>query len=150
MPYALFLAMIFFREKIILEKRRLEAFQNRIFSCFFWCTFSRIFFKILHQKVRTCPPKPEQIRNISYIISCNNGDEWSWNDGETSRRFQEKLLRDDINLPDHGVLSDSAFPVNGKLFKRIMTPLKDNDLERAHPAARPALIALGNAIVSLR
>lgn len=37
----------------------------------------------------------------------------SWNDGEISRPFQEKLLREDINLPGHGVLSDSAFPVSG-------------------------------------
>jgi hypothetical protein len=37
----------------------------------------------------------------------------SWNDGEISRKFQHKLLRDDINLPGHGVLSDSAFPVAG-------------------------------------
>jgi hypothetical protein len=52
----------------------------------------------------------------------------SWNDGETSRKFQMKIVRDAINLPDHGVLSDSAFPVSGNLFKRIVTRLKENDL----------------------
>jgi hypothetical protein len=74
----------------------------------------------------------------------------SWNDGETSRRFQEKLSRHYINLPGHGVLSDSAFPVRGAMFGRIVTPLKENDLARALPAARFALAALSNAITSLR
>ena len=74
----------------------------------------------------------------------------SWNDGETSRKFQIKLARDDINLPNHGVLSDSAFPVTGLMFRRIITPLKDNDLERADPAVRGMLLRLSNAIVSLR
>ncbi|CAM9978462.1 unnamed protein product [Ectocarpus fasciculatus] len=45
----------------------------------------------------------------------------SWNDGDISRPFQEKLLPDDINLPGHGVLSDSSFPVRGPLFGRIMS-----------------------------
>ena len=50
----------------------------------------------------------------------------SWNDGETSRHFQEKLCNDDINLADHGVLSDSAFPVSGHMFGKIITPLAGN------------------------
>lgn len=74
----------------------------------------------------------------------------SWNDGETSRRFQQKIIREDINLPNHGVLSDSAFPVKDLMFGRIMTPLKDNDLEKAHPDARPALARIGKAITSMR
>ena len=60
------------------------------------------------------------------------------------------LLLVDINLPDYDVLSDSAFPVSGELFKRIVTFLKENDLERSAPAARPALAALSNAITSMR
>jgi hypothetical protein len=56
----------------------------------------------------------------------------SWNDGETSRPFQLKLCRDDINLPGHGVLSDSAFPVCGDMFGRIVTPLKDGDIDLLH------------------
>ena len=60
------------------------------------------------------------------------------------------MSRNDINLPDHGVLSDSALPVSGAVFGRIVTPLKENDLARALPAARFALAALSNAITSLR
>ena len=74
----------------------------------------------------------------------------SWNDGETSRKFQIKLARDDINLEGHGVLSDSAFPVSGEMFGKIVTPLKENDLERAHPQARPMLARLSAAITSMR
>lgn len=74
----------------------------------------------------------------------------SWNDSDTSKQFQEKLLNEDISLQDHGVLSDSAFPVSGAMFGKILTPLKEGDLERAHPSARRALIALSDAICSLR
>jgi hypothetical protein len=57
----------------------------------------------------------------------------SWNDGDISRDFQEKLLREDINIPNSGVLSDSAFPVSGNMYGKIMTPLKDGDIERVAP-----------------
>ena len=40
----------------------------------------------------------------------------SWNDGETSRDFQISMLDDNKNLPGHGVLSDSAFPVGNDLM----------------------------------
>ena len=74
----------------------------------------------------------------------------SWNDGETSRRFQLKLAREDINVPNHGVLSDSVFPVSGAMFGRILTPLKEDDLERSHQLARPMLARLSTAITSMR
>ena len=74
----------------------------------------------------------------------------SWNDGETSRRFQIKFCREDINLEGHGVLSDSAFPVSGALFGRIVTPLKEGDLERAQVGTRATLAALSSAITSMR
>lgn len=74
----------------------------------------------------------------------------SWNDGETSRNFQLKLSRCDINLPGYGVLSDSAFPVSGDMFRRIMTPCKEEDIERAELLARPALIVMLKAITSMR
>ena len=54
------------------------------------------------------------------------------------------------NEDGHGVLSDSAFPVSSNMFGRIMTPLKDGDLGRAHRDARPALIYLSAAITSMR
>jgi hypothetical protein len=74
----------------------------------------------------------------------------SWNDSETSRSFQQKLCNSELSLQDHGVLSDSAFPVSGSMFGRILTPLKEGELERAHPKARRALGALSDAICSLR
>jgi hypothetical protein len=54
----------------------------------------------------------------------------SWNDGETSREFQYRLMNEEKNLPGHGVLSDSAFPVGKHLVGRIMTPPKDGELDR--------------------
>jgi hypothetical protein len=70
--------------------------------------------------------------------------------GEMSRGFRTKLADPLRNVPGHGVLSDSAFPVSGDMFGRIMTPLKDGDLLRAHPWARPALLQFSNAITSMR
>jgi len=74
----------------------------------------------------------------------------SWNDGETSRQFQQKLCNNDKNLPGHGVLSDSAFPVSDHMFGKIITPLKENDLERAPPGTVRILSAVSNAITSMR
>ena len=74
----------------------------------------------------------------------------SWNDSETSRLFQLKLSNPAISLDNYGVLSDSAFPVSGNMFGKILTPLKDGELEKAHPAARKALSAISEAICSLR
>jgi hypothetical protein len=74
----------------------------------------------------------------------------SWNDGEISRPFCEKLSDPVRNLIDHGVLSDSAFPVSKDMFKRIMTPCKDGDVEKSHPAARGGLLLMSNAICSMR
>ena len=69
---------------------------------------------------------------------------------ETSKQFQNKLCRDDLNLEGHGVLSDSAFPVSGDLFGKIVTPLKDGDLERSEVGTRAVLAALSSAITSMR
>lgn len=74
----------------------------------------------------------------------------SWNDSDISREFREKLADDRKNVPGHGVLSDSAFPVSGDMFGRIMTPLKNGDLERSHRSARPALVRLSASITSMR
>jgi hypothetical protein len=74
----------------------------------------------------------------------------SWNDGEMSRAFQEKIARDDINLPDHGVLADSAFPVSGRCYKRIITPCKEGEIESSSPDVIPALALMSNAITSMR
>ncbi len=45
----------------------------------------------------------------------------------------QKLLDENISLQDYGVISDTAFPVTGPLQGRIVTPLKDNDLDRIAP-----------------
>ena len=74
----------------------------------------------------------------------------SFNDGEMSRAFREKLSDTEKNLDGHGVLSDSAFPVSNDMFGRIITPLKHGDIERAHRDARPALLRLSAAITSMR
>lgn len=77
----------------------------------------------------------------------------SWNDGETSRQFREKLLDENKTLQDYGVLSDSAFPVSGAMYNRIVTPLKNGDLERAlrrGGVAESTLIAINNAVTSIR
>ena len=74
----------------------------------------------------------------------------SWNDGDTSRDFQHKLANPAINLDGHGVVSDSAFPVSGRMFGKIMTPLKAGDLERLPPQSRGVALAMSDSLTSLR
>ena len=74
----------------------------------------------------------------------------SFNDGEMSRAFREKLSDSRRNVEGHGVLSDSSFPVSKEMFGRIITPLKDGDFEIAHRDARPSLIRFSSAITSMR
>ncbi|TPX78709.1 hypothetical protein CcCBS67573_g00088 [Chytriomyces confervae] len=74
----------------------------------------------------------------------------SWNDGQMSRQFREKLLDEKKTLQDYGVTADSAFPSNATMFNRIVTPLKEGDLERAPAATRSALSRMSAAITSIR
>jgi hypothetical protein len=74
----------------------------------------------------------------------------SWNDGDISRDFQLKLLNDEINIPDFGVLSDSAFPVSGHLYRRIMTPLKEGDIEKVPPECVQGCLLVSNQITACR
>jgi hypothetical protein len=75
----------------------------------------------------------------------------SWNDGEMSKQFQDKIANPDINVDNHGVLSDSAFPVRGDNFRRIMTPLKDGEEDKiADPRVRAVVLRLSAAITSMR
>ncbi|KAJ3187625.1 hypothetical protein HK101_009292, partial [Irineochytrium annulatum] len=74
----------------------------------------------------------------------------SWNDAETSQRMQERLLYPTISLQDHGVVADPAFPASNDLFNRFVTPLKEGDLERYPLREQGAILALSNAICSLR
>jgi hypothetical protein len=76
----------------------------------------------------------------------------SWNDGDNSREFQEKIMDPTKNLPGHGVLSDSAFPVHRDMIGRIMTPPKEGEMDKLPPrcAARRYLLRLFSAITCLR
>ena len=64
--------------------------------------------------------------------------------------FQMKLLREDINRPEACVASDSAFPVGGLLEGKIITPLKQGDLERLRPGERRGARQMHAAITSIR
>ncbi|KAI9895913.1 hypothetical protein PsorP6_018877 [Peronosclerospora sorghi] len=76
----------------------------------------------------------------------------SWNDGDTSREFREKLLDPTATLQHIGVLDDTAFPVNGRMFGRIVTPLKDGDFLRAvaQGANEAEVERVNSAITSIR
>jgi hypothetical protein len=74
----------------------------------------------------------------------------SWNDGDMSRELQEKLLDPNYVDGNFGLVADTAFPVGKRLIGRIISPLKEGELERAHPLAQPALILLSSQITSLR
>ena len=74
----------------------------------------------------------------------------SWSDGDTSRALQAKLADSVFTVAGSGVCADSAFPVSADCFGRIITPLKDGDLERASPQCRLGLMMMSNAITSLR
>jgi len=67
-----------------------------------------------------------------------------------SREIQERLLDPYFVADNHGIISDTAFPVGKDLVGRIMSPLKEEELERAHPQARAALLRRSQAITSLR
>ncbi|KAJ3344741.1 hypothetical protein GGF32_008953 [Allomyces javanicus] len=74
----------------------------------------------------------------------------SWNDGDTNREFQERLLNERYTLAGSGVVADSAFPVSGELNGRIRTPLKVGDLDRIEGRLYDQARTLEAAIVSLR
>ncbi|ETO77486.1 hypothetical protein F444_07323 [Phytophthora nicotianae P1976] len=74
-----------------------------------------------------------------------------WNDSDTSLGFCMKLL-DPTYCPDvrMNVVSDSAFPCSTAMTGRILTPLKDGDLERIQPLLRSSARTLHNGITSVR
>ena len=73
----------------------------------------------------------------------------SWNDGTTSRAFQMKLLDPAKNVPGGKVASDSAFPVPEEMTGKIITPLKDGDLERIPRSARAGALRMSSACTSV-
>ncbi|KAE9249504.1 hypothetical protein PF002_g5272 [Phytophthora fragariae] len=85
------------------------------------------------------------------IVWCKHNCPGSWNDSDTSLGFRNKLL-DPVYCPDSrkNVVSDSAFPCSTTMIGRILTPLKDGDIERLHPSLRSSARTLHNAITSVR
>jgi hypothetical protein len=77
----------------------------------------------------------------------------SWNDGEMSRTFREKLLNPALSLQTHGVVADSAFPVSGTMLDRI-----EGDIDRSYllltyripEEYRAQSLACSNAVTSIR
>lgn len=74
----------------------------------------------------------------------------SWNDGETSRDFVEALINPDLSLEGHGVVADTAFPVSSACFSRIITPLKEGEIEKVPFELRGFVLQRSAAITSLR
>ncbi|KAE9037234.1 hypothetical protein PR003_g6695 [Phytophthora rubi] len=85
------------------------------------------------------------------IIWCKHNCPGSWNDSDTSLGFRMKLL-DPAVCPDPrmNVVSDSAFPCSTEMTGRILTPLKDGDIDRIVPSLRSSARTLHNAITSVR
>ncbi|KAI9906993.1 hypothetical protein PsorP6_004382 [Peronosclerospora sorghi] len=76
----------------------------------------------------------------------------SWDNGDTSREFREKLLDPTATLQHLGVLADVSFPVTRRMFGRIVTPLKDGALLRAvaQGANEAEVERVNSAITSIR
>uniref|UniRef100_H3GZA3 DDE Tnp4 domain-containing protein n=1 Tax=Phytophthora ramorum TaxID=164328 RepID=H3GZA3_PHYRM len=81
------------------------------------------------------------------IIWCKHNCPGSKNDSDTSLGFRTKLLNPAI-CPDStmNVVSDSAFPMTG----RILTSMKDGDIEKIVLSLRSSARTLHNAIMSVR
>ncbi|KAG9406868.1 hypothetical protein AC1031_003197 [Aphanomyces cochlioides] len=74
----------------------------------------------------------------------------SRNDGEVSRRLQE-LLSDPTKVGTGMKLAaDSAFPVSGRCAGRIVSPIKECDLDRQPDNCRYAMQVMSDCITSLR
>ena len=69
----------------------------------------------------------------------------SWNDADMSRELQDKLML----IPDGlGIVSDPAFPASKELVGKICSPLKDGELEKAHPDVQCLLLRLSSNITA--
>jgi hypothetical protein len=64
------------------------------------------------------------------IIWAKHNCPGSWNDSENSRELRRNLKDDTITLDGYGVVADSAFPVGAEMHDRIITPMKQGDLQR--------------------
>ncbi|KAF0685317.1 Aste57867_22762 [Aphanomyces stellatus] len=84
------------------------------------------------------------------IIWARHNCPGSWNDGEMSRSLEARMADDRRVAPGMKDASDSAFPVAGRCAGRIITPLKEGDLERHPHSRRAALHTIKDCITSLR
>ena len=74
----------------------------------------------------------------------------SWNDGEVAGKLVDKLCDESITLPDYGLVSDTAFPSTKRVFQKIVTPLKEGDLDKVEPMFQHIALQISNSITSLR
>ncbi|KAI9909032.1 hypothetical protein PsorP6_015279 [Peronosclerospora sorghi] len=74
----------------------------------------------------------------------------TWNDSETSRGFQAKLLHERFTLPEMGAIADSDFPVSKEMFKKIIMPLKKGDIDTIPTEIQATSLAISNSISAVR
>jgi hypothetical protein len=74
----------------------------------------------------------------------------SWNDGEVAGKLVDKLCDEAITLPDYGLVSDTAFPSTQRVLRKIVTPLKEGDLDKVEPMFQHIALQISNSITSLR
>lgn len=74
----------------------------------------------------------------------------SWNDSETSYTLMLKLKNPSITDQSLGIVSDSAFACSQEMINRVVSPLKDDELDRFPPAQRLSALQISNAITALR
>jgi hypothetical protein len=74
----------------------------------------------------------------------------SWNDGDMCFELCQKLVDPTKTLVDHGLCADTAFPAGQALFRHIVSPLKEGELEKMEPSLQPAANAVSAQITSLR
>ena len=84
------------------------------------------------------------------LIYCKHNCPGSWNDGDMCLDLCYKLV-DPLKTADgHGLCADTAFPVGKELLRRIVSPLKEGELERMDRLLQPAASAISAQITSLR
>ncbi|KAE9203983.1 hypothetical protein PF004_g17978 [Phytophthora fragariae] len=85
------------------------------------------------------------------IVWCRNNCPGSWNDSDTTLGFRAKL-QGPVYFPNTrmNVVSDSSFPCLTAMARRILTPLKDGDLERLWSSLKSSARTIHNAITSVR
>jgi hypothetical protein len=74
----------------------------------------------------------------------------SWNDGEVAGKLFSKLLDPACTLPNFGLVSDTAFPTAKDMFMKIVTPLKENELENIPFALQRMCSQVSAEITSMR